>query len=189
MAAKFRIPGQQSCSDHGAHCASCLRPGSAGFVPEGGKPTSGNGWKEYTAPDGRKYYHKAATNTTQWTRPAEMDEAAAGGGGGAGVTGGTSASADDAPASQTSTSAASSAEEGNKESKPNGDAAKEKGSEEEAGKKEAKEPPKKKPKPEPIPDLPAKKYESKEEAMADFKEMLEEKVPALLAVLVQQYKY
>ena len=38
------------------------------------KPTSGNGWREYTAPDGRKYYHKAATNTTQWTRPAEMDE-------------------------------------------------------------------------------------------------------------------
>eukprot|EP00802_Teleaulax_amphioxeia_P003446 Tamp_03449.p2 GENE.Tamp_03449~~Tamp_03449.p2 ORF type:complete len:479 (+),score=157.45 Tamp_03449:2036-3472(+) len=39
-----------------------------------------------------------------------------------------------------------------------------------------KEPPKKKPKPEPIPDLPAKKYDSKEEAMADFKELLEEKV-------------
>ena len=40
------------------------------------KATSGNGWKEYTAPDSRKYYHKAATNTTQWTRPAEMDEVA-----------------------------------------------------------------------------------------------------------------
>jgi len=48
----------------------------------------------------------------------------------------------------------------------------------EAKVKEATEPPKKKPKPEPIPgrDLPAKKYESKEEAMADFKELLEEKI-------------
>ena len=41
---------------------------------------------------------------------------------------------------------------------------------------EAKETQKKKPKPEPIPDLPAKKYESKEEEMTDFKEMLEEKI-------------
>jgi hypothetical protein len=35
----------------------------------------GNVWKEYTAPDGRKYYHNAAANTTQWARPAEMEMA------------------------------------------------------------------------------------------------------------------
>jgi hypothetical protein len=35
----------------------------------------GNGWREYTTPNGRKYYHKESTNTTQWTRPADMDEA------------------------------------------------------------------------------------------------------------------
>jgi pre-mRNA-processing factor 40 len=130
--------------------------------PAAAKPTSGNGWKEYTAPDGRKYYHKAATNTTQWTRPAEMDEpapatapegaAAVGAGGGAG-------GGDAADKSNGDTGAA-------------GEAAKENGKEVEAQKKEVK----KKVKPEPVPDLPAKKYESKEEAMADFKELLDDKI-------------
>jgi len=27
------------------------------------------GWSEHTAPDGRKYYHQASTNTTRWTSP------------------------------------------------------------------------------------------------------------------------
>lgn len=38
------------------------------------KPTSGNGWKEYTAPGANKYYHNATSNTIQWNRPAQMDE-------------------------------------------------------------------------------------------------------------------
>ena len=27
------------------------------------------GWKSYTAPNGKKYYHHAATNKTQWKKP------------------------------------------------------------------------------------------------------------------------
>ena len=38
------------------------------------KPTSGNGWKEYTAPGANKYYHNATSNTILWNRPAEMEE-------------------------------------------------------------------------------------------------------------------
>ena len=29
------------------------------------------GWRSYTAPNGKMYYHHAATNKTQWTKPAE----------------------------------------------------------------------------------------------------------------------
>ena len=120
------------------------------------KPTSGNGWREYTAPDGRKYYHKAATNTTQWTRPAEMDE----------------------PPPADAGAAAAAAEVAGEQgggSLANGQAGAGKAEAEDAPKKE--QPKKeKKPKPEPVPDLPAKKYDSKEEAMADFKELLEDKI-------------
>ena len=44
-----------------------------------GTPTSRNGWTEWKAPNGRPYYHNASTHTSQWVRPAEMDEAASGG--------------------------------------------------------------------------------------------------------------
>eukprot|EP00124_Ichthyophonus_hoferi_P002270 Ihof_evm5s148 gene=Ihof_evmTU5s148 len=30
-------------------------------------------WKEYTAPDGKKYYHNTRTGVTTWDRPIEMD--------------------------------------------------------------------------------------------------------------------
>lgn len=36
--------------------------------------TEGNGWKLWTDADGRKYYHHAERNITQWSRPAEIDE-------------------------------------------------------------------------------------------------------------------
>jgi len=148
-----------------ATAAAAATPAPAPAAAAAAKPTSGNGWKEYTAPDGRKYYHKAESNTTQWTRPAEMDEVAK------------EEVAKPSPDAEAS--------------KPNGDDAtkqvvleekdkevedtEEKEKEEEI-KKEVKEPPKKKPRPEPIPDLPAKKYESKEEAMLDFKELLDDKI-------------
>ena len=31
------------------------------------------GWRSYTAPNGKMYYHHAATNKTQWTKPAERE--------------------------------------------------------------------------------------------------------------------
>ena len=36
-------------------------------------PKEGNGWRQYTTTDARKYYHNAAANKTQWDRPAEID--------------------------------------------------------------------------------------------------------------------
>ena len=46
---------------------------SSTSAPEKEGPKEGNGWKQYTATDGRKYYHNAAASKTQWDRPAEID--------------------------------------------------------------------------------------------------------------------
>jgi hypothetical protein len=34
--------------------------------------SSSSAWREYTAPDGRKYYHNATTQQTLWNKPAEL---------------------------------------------------------------------------------------------------------------------
>lgn len=39
------------------------------------KETSGSEWKEFTAPDGRKYYYNKVTKESKWTVPDELKQA------------------------------------------------------------------------------------------------------------------
>lgn len=44
------------------------------------KTEGDGGWKEYTAPDGRKYYYNKTTKESRWTMPDEMKAGAEAGG-------------------------------------------------------------------------------------------------------------
>jgi hypothetical protein len=78
MLSWFLSPPCALCSAEraGAVSADTSKPASAASAATGGA------WKEYTAPDGRKYYHNATTSKTVWTKPDDFDGPSAGGGGG-----------------------------------------------------------------------------------------------------------
>jgi hypothetical protein len=50
------------------------KPGSAKKARKRRRAIAGNGWKQWLDAQGRKYYHHAERNVTQWTRPPEIDE-------------------------------------------------------------------------------------------------------------------
>eukprot|EP00960_Hanusia_phi_P018852 555010-Hanusia_phi.AAC.2 len=124
------------------------------MTPEEKAGKSASVWKEYQTPEGKKYYHNTVTNTTQWTRPPELDE---------GEEGGASSGAADGDGS------------GGRRGESSAEGAKDcdRKSEEDRDYRSSK---KDKPKADPVCDLPRKEYASKEEAMEDFKSLLNDKV-------------
>ncbi len=55
---------------HHGQAAPGALPVGAG--PGGATAPAAGGWNEYRSADGRVYYHNAATNVTQWTKPEDM---------------------------------------------------------------------------------------------------------------------
>lgn len=62
-----------SAGDGGNGQGATASPVAAGAAPAAAAASNANtGWVEYSAPDGRVYYHNAGTGKTQWTKPEEM---------------------------------------------------------------------------------------------------------------------
>jgi pre-mRNA-processing factor 40 len=133
-------------------------------------------WKEYTAPDGRKYYNNAKTGVTQWTKPEDFEAPAA-----AAVLAAAAAAEAVAPAAAAAASAVAPAaasavvpdEATNGKRSADERSEQEREEEEEQRRLTKKE---RKAKEEAAKDLPAPKYDTKEEAIAAFRELLEEKI-------------
>jgi len=124
------------------------------MTPEEKAGKSASVWKEYQTPEGKKYYHNTVTNTTQWTRPPELDDGDEG----------ASGAAADADGSV------------GRKGEASGDGGKDFDRKSEDDRESRASSKKEKAKADPVCDLPRKEYASKEEAMEDFKGLLNDKV-------------
>ncbi|KAK9795587.1 hypothetical protein WJX73_010842 [Symbiochloris irregularis] len=68
-------------------------PGTPAAAAAAAAPAAASGWKEFTAPDGRKYYHNKATGESKWTLPDDLKAAAAAAAARASAAGGAAANA------------------------------------------------------------------------------------------------
>jgi len=175
-ASSWTKPFEMMTAEERAAAAPGAAPAQPAAAPAAApaKAQGAGQWKEYKTPEGRQYFHNATTGVTQWTKPADFD--------------GPAADASAAPAAKKDASV----------ERANGAAGEDKMEEDEKTKEEKAEAEKKR-------KLTAKerererqaelerekermkefekqlaevKYESKEEALAAFKAMLEDKCPS-----------
>jgi pre-mRNA-processing factor 40 len=132
---------------------------------------SSSGWKEYSSPDGRKYYHNASTGVTQWNKPADFE---APGDASKPAAENVNGKAEDKASSGVADSAKPQEEDGKEKEeveKKRKQTAKERERERQLEAEREKERMREFEK-----QLAEVKYDSKEEALAAFKAMLEDKV-------------
>ena len=73
------VQAQAQDTAAGAPAAAATSAAPAAAVPAAAaaaaKPSEAADWKEYTSPDGRKYYYNRKTKESRWTMPEEMKQA------------------------------------------------------------------------------------------------------------------